>query len=414
MRRSILVGLAWVASTLFVSLLLLELVLQGAAWVRRARDGGMDNEPMERGDVYRILCIGESTTHGFGATSYPVLLEEELLERNWGLRFRVVNAGEIAVHTTHLRRRLPALIERYRPQMVIAMVGVNDAFYLEAGEALRLPLDLQLVLLRSRVYKLATLLWWESTVEEQGSARVTGEDPEHWRAFLRRFEPDFQRWDRGTLEAPEQAFRAVIAAAREAAVAGSEPGSLDLPDGYLRFYYAAHTALARVLLDDGRGGDAVSLYREAIELHPQDEHLHRGLAGVYEVLGNANEARNYQERTRLFEASRVRPVTRANRVAMQEEVVASGALFVAMQYPMRSLERLRFDLDDGSRTIFVDNEASFREAVARQGYDALFTDRMAGDFGHATEAGNRLVVRNLMEQVFERRFGLESDAETHR
>ena len=61
-------------------------------------------------------------------------------------------------------------------------------------------------------------------------------------------------------------------------------------------------------------------------------------------------------------------------------------------------------LDDAPDVIYVDNEAVFRDALARSDFDTLFIDRCCGDFGHATNAGNRLIARNVVEVVFAPRF----------
>jgi len=43
----------------------------------------------------------------------------------------------------------------------------------------------------------------------------------------------------------------------------------------------------------------------------------------------------------------------------------------------------------------VDNEKMFNEGVKREGYDEYFNDCFAGDFGHCTPKGNRLLAENI-------------------
>jgi hypothetical protein len=54
--------------------------------------------------------------------------------------------------------------------------------------------------------------------------------------------------------------------------------------------------------------------------------------------------------------------------------------------------------------VFVDEE-SFRGAVACFGCEGVFRDRFAGDFGHWNRVGNRIIVSNLIETVFDPLFG---------
>ena len=48
---------------------------------------------------------------------------------------------------------------------------------------------------------------------------------------------------------------------------------------------------------------------------------------------------------------------------------------------------------------FVDNKDSFDRAVAELGYQAVFGDRCYGDFGHATEKGNRILAENVATAI---------------
>jgi len=69
-----------------------------------------------------ILAFGDSLTHGTGAKdyqSYPAVLAERT-----GLR--VVNAGIPGEETDAGLRRLPNLLERYRPDLIVICHGGND------------------------------------------------------------------------------------------------------------------------------------------------------------------------------------------------------------------------------------------------------------------------------------------------
>ena len=82
-------------------------------------------------------------------------------------------------------------------------------------------------------------------------------------------------------------------------------------------------------------------------------------------------------------------------------VAGRGVKMVCMQYPMRSLEPLKHILDTLEDVRFVDNERSFTQVIAQESYDAYFIDRFAGDFGHATRKGNRLLAENVARVVLQ-------------
>lgn len=73
--------------------------------------------------AYRILCLGESTTAG----QYPSVLEAILNQKNLGMKFSVIDQGVPATSSPFILRHLQENIDRYDPQMVIVMMGINDS-----------------------------------------------------------------------------------------------------------------------------------------------------------------------------------------------------------------------------------------------------------------------------------------------
>ena len=70
---------------------------------------------------------------------------------------------------------------------------------------------------------------------------------------------------------------------------------------------------------------------------------------------------------------------------------------VLMQYPMRDVDSLKSLVQSSpsyDKIIFVDNEEVFKEAVKKEGYEAIFSDYYAGDFGHPTARGDQVLAEN--------------------
>jgi tetratricopeptide (TPR) repeat protein len=289
--------------------------------------------------------------------------------------------------------------------MVITMMGINDQFYFSESE-MGLPIEIQLVLLKSKVYKFARLAWVDlkHRFDTGASAQTSGpSDAQHWRAYSKKFKVAHAAWRRGEAESVERNLRDVIRMARETARSVRPRGQamLDLEPVYLRFYTLSYLDLGEFYLSRGREAEAVALYEEAIASHPDAELFYRALAGIHEKLGNGDRADVYRRSSRELASRRILDVTRSGYEAVRRILRAEETLFVAMQYPLRSVETLKVLLDDAEDVIYVDNEAIFREGVASLGYDELFIDRAVGDFGHCTERGNRLIAENLVTTVFE-------------
>src|SRR3989338_1475864 len=111
---------------LILSLLILEIMLRAAGsvilGVQRHK-----NAQMEEGQAYRILTLGESTTANMqnGQSSWPEELEP-ILNNKSSMHFEVFNEGIGNLDTIYIISHLEENIDRYRPNMIIVMMGTND------------------------------------------------------------------------------------------------------------------------------------------------------------------------------------------------------------------------------------------------------------------------------------------------
>jgi lysophospholipase L1-like esterase len=111
----------------FATLLLLEIVMQVGAlglWLLSR------NDVPPLADASRtVLCVGDSWTHGIGASdsahSYPAVLQE-LLRARTGEAWNVVNCGQSGQNSREVLERLPAQLAEFRPRAVCVLVGQND------------------------------------------------------------------------------------------------------------------------------------------------------------------------------------------------------------------------------------------------------------------------------------------------
>ncbi|CAG0995042.1 acyl-CoA thioesterase I [Burkholderiales bacterium] len=120
-RRATLAALA--AAMTLVASALAGPALEGGAWgeARAASHGGASSLPPV------ILVLGDSISAAYGlppGTGWTDLLQERLRER--GRAHRVVNASISGDTTAGGRSRLPALLARHKPAIVVIELGGND------------------------------------------------------------------------------------------------------------------------------------------------------------------------------------------------------------------------------------------------------------------------------------------------
>ncbi|MAE71046.1 MAG: hypothetical protein CME06_11340 [Gemmatimonadetes bacterium] len=122
------------------------------------------------------------------------------------------------------------------------------------------------------------------------------------------------------------------------------------------------------------------------------------LARIYQHKGDRESARRVIDR---IEPNRM---TFHNYQRLVDKVMARVGRLVVIQYPVRTLAPLKAMIPEREGVVFVDNERVFKEAIAREGYNALFIDHFASDFGHTTRAGHTLIARNTARVILKELF----------
>ncbi len=133
LRRAAIIAGSIVLAAVTV-LALAELGLRAAEWVLLS---GRDDGPAA--GSASILCVGDSWTYGVESEdparhSYPAQLQRLVDERVGRYRYRVINRGRPGLNSRLLRQRLLTQLKRFRPSVVVVLVGGTN-FY-NAGQEL--------------------------------------------------------------------------------------------------------------------------------------------------------------------------------------------------------------------------------------------------------------------------------------
>ena len=122
-------------------------------------------------------------------------------------------------------------------------------------------------------------------------------------------------------------------------------------------------------------------------------------------MGKESLAKEYSARTVQFHETFYNVETKTNYLKLERITRANGIKLVCMQYPMRDPASLIEMLGEkGESVLFVSNNDNFRKALKKHGYWYYFCDSFAGDFGHCTEEGNRLIAENLSDEILKKWF----------
>jgi len=410
---------------LFLTIVILEIGLRIGGFTILSIQEQRNLQSIKQKGSFRIMCLGESTTQG----QYPSYLEEILNQRSIGIKFSVIDKGIGGTNTGMILSELEANINRYYPDMVITMMGINDGggyMPYEAVSASKITLTLH----SFKVYKLTRLLWLHMTtkfkevpkkqdsIEQEQSLKNTIElNPKDESAYIRL--GGLYR-DQERFAESEQVLKKVIELNSNNDSAYIELGWLYERKGKLveseqAFKKAielnpnngsAYTGLYRLYPSQGKLVESKQAFEKAIELNPKDDVAFGGLATVYLKMGNNKLSDIYAERANNLRNRFYSSITVNNYHMLKQILDKRKIKLICVQYPVRNIAPLKkmFKEEMEGSIVFVDNEKIFKDAVRKEGYKEYFRDMFGGDFGHCTKKGNRLLAENIANVILKEYF----------
>jgi tetratricopeptide (TPR) repeat protein len=403
----------------FLFFILLETGLRLGGFVFLSFQDYHNRRALAKKDTYRILCLGESTT----ACQYPSFLEEILNQRHIGSTFSVIGRGLPGATTSIIVTQLESNLKTYAPDMVVVMMGINDRgghIPYESVSVSRIALFLR----SFRTYHLIRLLGLhiaskadalgshspardQAVPSEESLKKAIELNPGNSDAYIKlgvlyRIQGKFSQAEellKRAVELLPKDDRACV----ELGLLYKREGKFPQAEELLKRAVELNPQNDRVCLklgwfyeEIGKFPQAEKLYKGIIKLVPRRDSAYRALSVLYERVDRPALAREYNEEANRLRLEQGNAVTIHNYRRLKEVLDKRGIRLVCVQYPMRSLEPLKSIFQNNDQGIFfVDNEKIFRDAVKRDGPGAYFTDMFAGDFGHCTHKGNRLLAENI-------------------
>jgi tetratricopeptide (TPR) repeat protein len=264
---------------LFLTIVILEIGLRIGGLAILSIQEYRNQQSIKQKGSFRIMCLGESTTQD----QYPPYLEKILNQSNVGIKFSVIDKGIAGTNTGVILSDLEANIDKYQPDMVVTMMGINDGgghIPYETASTSKIVLTLRSL----KVYKLTRLIWLhiatkfkeapkkqDSIQQEQSFKKALELNPNNYSAYI---ESGFTYRNQGKFTESEQIFKKSIE---------SNP-NID----------SAYIGLGWLYRDQKRFVESEQLFRKAIELNPNNDSAYIGLGWVYK------EQRKYTESEKLF------------------------------------------------------------------------------------------------------------------
>ena len=158
-------------------------------------------------------------------------------------------------------------------------------------------------------------------------------------------------------------------------------------------------------LAEGYLAEAEQALQRAKARHEGDDYLLGLLAELYAQKGESRLAEQYHREQKALqeENQEVHPQTVMNYRALARDILRQDIRLICMQYPLRSINPLKAILPDQEDDVdFLGHEQEFAQAIQADLYAEYFSDSFAGDFGHCTAKGNRIIARNLADAILSR------------
>jgi len=161
--------------------------------------------------------------------------------------------------------------------------------------------------------------------------------------------------------------------------------------------------LAGFYLRCGQVESAARIYSQITESNANDMQAWAGLSYCEETRSQSGQRRYYKVKQQNVMHRLLPRMTQLSYQLLADVTRRYQIRLMCISYPRRSVEPVRNVLADFPDVLYVDNQQTFENALRQSCYEDLFIDNFAGDFGHCTAKGNRLLAENVARAI-EREF----------
>ncbi|MEA5000425.1 MAG: hypothetical protein VB017_00905 [Endomicrobiaceae bacterium] len=428
---------------IIIALCILEISLQTIALSIKIIKNYEINKELKKKAEITILCLGESTTDG----QWPKFLEEELKKKGLKKEVKIIDEGHEASRTNYLVTEIVyKKIDLYKPDIIVSMMGINDHDFLITDiNKPKFKILKLFYLVKKHIMSGENLLYAEEK-ELIKNKYIPGFDILFAKAIeyfhkkqydeaieiyrdLNKYYPDRKKdfiideilaykFAKNQGENADKIISEYMKTDKYFAVHEilemlcrtknvDKINELFLNGDIIKKYITVFIRFKKDLFNVG-ALDVVKKIDEQILIILKEPHKFNNM-NIINICGfEAVEKllqRDYKEADKYFELQTEysmmyeTPTTQKNYKILAAICKDKKIKLIAMQYPIRSIQPLKKMLENFNEVVFVSNEIRFKEALKEKGYEKIFRDRFAGDFGHCTDYGNRLIAENVAETI---------------
>lgn len=344
-------------------------------------------------DSIRILALGESTTDKRFLTkdnkAWPEHLEE--IGKSYGLKLNVYNHGRSAITSNEILNDLDELIGHYNPHFVITMIGINDSnsWALDVNRSF---------LGKLKIYRLASWIYWSTynlfsyrplpnkdfNEDNLDPKNLTNKEKSQYYAYLAKKTAPFLPLPMDEVSKDDKYRKA------------KDYYKKSMEAGY--FVEEALGHYLWLLVEFGYVKECSDLIKNYVEKG--------GILNYFELmsaqtclLDNSESQRFLKENQENLAFAFVQNAGLFNYKRINKKIADSGASHVVMQYPMLSIQKLKQIFKDEKKIYYVENLRNFEEALSLHAEGEVFIDKFAGEFGHTTELGHKLIAQEIIQTL---------------
>lgn len=379
----------WRPLLLFILLIILsEIALRSARII--ATDGRIKIAEKISNDHVRILALGESTTDNSFLTkdnkAWPEHLEQMANQKK--LKIKIFNRAKAATTTNEILANIDELLNHYKPQIVITMIGINDS-HTWTVKINTSPLK------NFRVYRVMTWFFWNFST-------FFSYKPLPFKTF------DTELLDLNMLDEKSKSqyyaylnSKLVPYVPLPIDITNSDAKykqSLELlklslqSDNFVQGVLGQYTWL---LIKVGDYKECSRIIKKYIDIGGVLNYFE--LMNAQECLVSEQQSLDYLQRNQDNLSLMINPeAVLGNYKKIHNKIIASGAIHIILQYPNLSNDNLKNAFKENPSTYHVENLHNFKGMLKTHNYNELFLDNFATDFGHTTEFGHQLIAHEVL------------------